>query len=420
MTNGALCLKIFVIDRSFRNSYLCCNKSIRPGECDRWTSELPIPYERLNWFRSRLGLEGTGLGGLGPHVRIFREREKEFSEAFYAYFFDIPETRILLKHERRPGHLKTAWRQWFKALFSQGFTKPFMAHIWRSGMRHVQLNIDQRFMNLGYAMVRQFCHDLAHAQVPVSEQGQVLSQLDKMIDFCLLVETQAFIAATSHCDLEVVRGISHQVRNPLTVIGGNIVRLKRKTEPSSSDYKVFETILDENRRLENMVIDVGVYSELFQKDPMYSNQSLKSIISTAIAKLNQAAVHHDTNIELRLSEALDGVLADPDDLATLFYYVIQNSIEALDPKNPHVLISHSNPQPEGTFVGVEIFNRGTPMNADEIGKAFIPFYSSKPQGTGFGLPIAQLAARKNLGDLRLEPVPDLGMRCLITLPSAST
>jgi signal transduction histidine kinase len=381
--------------------------------------DLPIPYEKLNWFRSRLGLDGTGLSGLGPYLNLFLEKDKEFSEFFYAYFFEIPETRILLKHERRPGHLKKAWRYWYKALFSQGFSDTFMAHIWRSGMRHVRLNIDQRFINLGYGVVRQFCHDLAHTRISVGERGQVLTQIDKMIDFCLLVETQAYIAGTSHCDLEVVRGISHQVRNPLTVIGGNIVRLKRKAEPNSSEYKVFETILDENRRLESMVIDVGVYSELFQKEPIYSNQSLKSAISSALVKLDQAGVNPGANIELHLSEELDGVLSDPNDLETLFYYVIQNSIETLDPTNPFVRISHSNPQPEGPFVAVEIFNRGTPLEAEEIQKAFIPFYSSKPQGTGFGLPIAQLAARKNLGDLRLEPVPDLGMRLIVTLPAAS-
>jgi len=47
---------------------------------------------------------------------------------------------------------------------------------------------------------------------------------------------------------------------------------------------------------------------------------------------------------------------------------------------------------------------------------FVPFYSSKPLGTGFGLPIAELAARKNLGDLSLEPVPEQGTRCVVKLP----
>jgi signal transduction histidine kinase len=178
--------------------------------------------------------------------------------------------------------------------------------------------------------VRQFCHEQVHARIPYPEQARVLTQIDKMIDFCLLVETQAYISATAHCDLEVVRGISHQVRNPLTVIGGNIVRLKRRAGPDSPDYKIFETILDENRRLENMVIDVGVYSELFQKEPTYSNQSLKSAISSALVRLDQAGLTKGANIALQLNEELDVVLADPADLETLFYYVIQNSLEALD------------------------------------------------------------------------------------------
>jgi len=42
--------------------------------------------------------------------------------------------------------------------------------------------------------------------------------------------------------------------------------------------------------------------------------------------------------------------------------------------------------------------------------------SSMPYGTGFGLPIAQLAAKKNRGEPCLERVPDRGTKCLIQLP----
>ena len=47
---------------------------------------------------------------------------------------------------------------------------------------------------------------------------------------------------------------------------------------------------------------------------------------------------------------------------------------------------------------------------------FVPFFSLKPFGTGLGLPIALLAARKNLGDLYLEPADGNGTRCVIRLP----
>ena len=122
-------------------------------------------------------------------------------------------------------------------------------------MIHVEGNIDQRYVHLGYSFVRQFCSHIAKAKVPPADRESVMYAIDKAIDLCLLIETQAYIAGTSQCDMEVVKGISHQVRNPLTVIGGNIIRLQRQLEPGSAVHRVYESILDENKRLERMVTD---------------------------------------------------------------------------------------------------------------------------------------------------------------------
>ena len=69
------------------------------------------------------------------------------------------------------------------------------------------------------------------------------------------------------------------------------------------------------------------------------------------------------------------------------------------------------------FVKVEIFNTGKHLTHEEIPNIyFVPFYSSKPYGTGLGLPMAQLAARRNFGQIAFEPLEDLGTRCIIWLP----
>jgi nitrogen-specific signal transduction histidine kinase len=157
------------------------------------------------------------------------------------------------------------WQRWFELVFREGLSQELLGYLWRSGLRHAESDIDQRLINLGYAFVRQFCQDVATAEVPSSERENVLVELDKLIDFCALIESHAFITATSQCDMEVVKGISHQVRNPLTVIGGNILRLKRKVTPGSPLEEIYDTILNENRRLEKMVVDVGVYSDMLQR-----------------------------------------------------------------------------------------------------------------------------------------------------------
>ena len=53
-----------------------------------------------------------------------------------------------------------------------------------------------------------------------------------MLDLCLLIETEAYITHTTRCDLEVMREVADRVRNPVTVIGGNIRRMQKKGDAS--------------------------------------------------------------------------------------------------------------------------------------------------------------------------------------------
>jgi signal transduction histidine kinase len=63
----------------------------------------------------------------------------------------------------------------------------------------------------------------------------------------------------------------------------------------------------------------------------------------------------------------------------------------------------------------QIFNNGRVPAPDEV-RYLDPFYSSKPLGSGFGLPIAALVARKTHAEVDLEPIPDEGMLTTVSLP----
>jgi len=236
------------------------------------------------------------------------------------------------------------------------------------------------------------------------------------VDFCVLIETHAYVIATSQCDLEVVRGISHQVRNPLTVIGGNILRLQKKVDPASPVHQTYETILKENERLEEMVRDAATYSELYQKEPAIDEVPLESIISAALKGLEKARAHKRVAIAVELHPEYPDVQGDAKDLETMFFYLLQNSIEAADAQEPYIGVSSRGKEKDLGFVEIEIFNNGKSPNQEDMDNLFVPFYSSKPYGTGFGLPIAQLAAKKNMGELYLERVPERGTKCIIQLP----
>ncbi len=376
-----------------------------------------FPAERITWFQFKLGITPQDIHIIKQFRDLFIGKKKEFATYFYSYFNEIEDAKFFLEHERRSGHLKVVWEEWFEGLFKEDLERQFLTHMWRSGLRHVEIHIDHRFIALGYSVVRQFCRDIVRTEIPEANQKSVSAVVDKLVDFCLLIETHAFIEATSKCDIEVIRGIAHQVRNPLTVIGGNAYRLLRNVGSGAWSRKACETIMEENRRLEKMVKDVQVYSDMYQRETDYSMLTLDAIIPDALEELRSKRGIKEIPHEITFD--LSGVLihGDQEDLRTMFYYLLENCIDAAGSESPYIRLSMRPPTTApSSFVEIEIFNRGEPPEAEEINNFFVPFHSSKPYGTGFGLPIAQLAARRSFGDIHIEPVPDEGTRCIIKLP----
>jgi signal transduction histidine kinase len=378
--------------------------------------DIPVPYEKLSWFQQKLGLSEDDRRRILASGDRFLERAEAFAESLHRFFREIPETRIILGHDGRSLHLKEVWKQWYALLFEDPLGRKALNYLWRSGLRHVELNVDKRYINLGYAFVRQFLHRIALTLPPGGDGGFLLHALDKMVDFCVLIETHAYVAASSQCGMEVVKGISHQIRNPLTVIGGNILRLKRNVDPESPLYKTYETILKESKRLEALVRDTNVYSDLFQKEPLTADYDLEIIVKKALKRLETMEQMKTVQVEMALDPDVPLVRVDRVDLETLFYYLLQNSLEGADPEDPLIRISSKPLESDVAFLEVEIFNTGHGPRPEDMENLFVPFFSSKPYGTGLGLPIALLAARKNLGDLSLEPLAGKGTRCTLRLP----
>lgn len=377
---------------------------------------MPVPYEKLLWFQEKLDLREEDLKKVQEYGDLFIQKKGQFGDHLYQFLYAIQEVRFILERERTKGFLRRTWAQWFELLFTQGFSHEILGYLWRSGLRHVEMNIDKRLINLAYARVRQFCQDIAWRQIPLRDREAILAALGKMVDFCVLVETHAYVSATFRCDMEVVKGISHQVRNPLMVIGGNITRLQKAVKPGSQAYMTYETILEENKRLGMMVNDVVAYSEMFQREPSFTALSLTEVISDALKKLEETHSLEKVQMDFSLDAGLPKVHGDPNDLVIMFYQLLQDSLEAVDAKSPCIRISGDMPAADAHFVKVEIFNTGKHLTHEEIPNIFVPFYSSKPYGTGLGLPMAQLAARRNFGQIAFEPLEDLGTRCIIWLP----
>lgn len=74
--------------------------------------------------------------------------------------------------------------------------------------------------------------------------------------------------------------------------------------------------------------------------------------------------------------------------------------------------------PPGPGVAFEVCDDGPGISADELGRVFDPFYTTKPQGTGLGLVIAQRLVLENGGHLSAASAPGVATTFRLTLPAA--
>src|SRR5271169_4019376 len=186
-----------------------------------------VPYRSFQLLMNKLSLTASDLLVLSRHREFFITKKGEFGEFFYESFYEMPETHILLDHFGKPDLMKLTWATWFERLFCENLDSNFINYLWRIGLKHVEINLDQRFTGLGFSLVRRFCHRLALEGFPPQVAVEILPVVDKLVDSCILVETSAYIEATVRCDVEILKGIADKIRNPVTIIGGNLRRLQR-------------------------------------------------------------------------------------------------------------------------------------------------------------------------------------------------
>lgn len=322
---------------------------------------------------------------------------------------------MILEQQENPEVLKKAWSNWFAYIFGSGAGDSLVDYLWRVGARHVEVNLDHRYSNVGFSVIRRYCHDIIGAEVRPDERVALLRSVDKLLDLCLLVETDAYIESTARCDLEVMREVADRVRNPVMVIGGNIKRLQRKAAVGSNEYDVYNRLMLENDRLEGMVRDIKVYMELFRSEPSFGPVDLSAVISWALEKL-QPENGPRARVELDLDPAIPVLNGDTESLQYLFFYLLENSLDAVDPETGYIRISSASDAMVQRNTRIEIFNTGVPPKPEEIEKLFNPFYSTKPEGSGFGLPIARLVARKHYGKITMQASDDEGTLVTVTLP----
>jgi PAS domain S-box-containing protein len=204
--------------------------------------------------------------------------------------------------------------------------------------------------------------------------------------------------------------ISHEVKNPLMVIGG-IARqvLKGLADDQQKNIGKLKIIVEEIRRLEDFLTEVGSFAKLLETKKGVVN--LNFLIQELALKLEPSLHERNIKLSLNLDSKLPQVQFAPLYLSQVLLNIAKNSIEAMPAGGNLTFISGCH----NDRVFVQISDTGEGIPHDIIDRIFQPFYSTKPKGSGLGLAISKMIIEAHQGEIKIESEPDKGTSVTVLL-----
>jgi two-component system nitrogen regulation sensor histidine kinase NtrY len=214
---------------------------------------------------------------------------------------------------------------------------------------------------------------------------------------------------------EVAQRIAHEIKNPLTPIQLSAQRLQRRLArlPGQDQQLVTEcteTIIQEVDGLKRLVDEFSRFARMPSLAPRPTD--VRSVIDSV------AGLYRESYPRLRLTthypESLPLLEVDPDHLKRAVSNLVDNAVEAVG--------GTGNVDVEVITVGdaggirLIVSDDGPGISAEDKEKLFLPYFSTKTNGMGLGLPIVHEIVAEHGGTIRVEDNLPRGTRFILDLP----
>ena len=216
---------------------------------------------------------------------------------------------------------------------------------------------------------------------------------------------------------ELAAGISHEIRNPLVAIKTFTQLLPQRYTDENFRLEFREMVTREVGRLDNIVAQIEGFAH--PTVGLVDSADLHILLQEAADSARAATEAVEAQIKITADEDLPRWRGDAKAMVQGFHHLFVNAIEAAMTKKVRAmikvrLIGH---KAGGEVVGFKmaLADNGPGMSVQAMESAFSPFFSTKAQGLGLGLPIAQRVVLDHGGKIDLDP-GSAGLCVNITLP----
>jgi PAS domain S-box-containing protein len=213
---------------------------------------------------------------------------------------------------------------------------------------------------------------------------------------------------------EMAARVAHEIRNPLTAVGGLARKLREKDNHTPRDARYLEIIVNETMRLERIVTEI----QTFTRDTVLelSLADLHQCLRDAVEMVQPDLQKFNVVIEMDLDAAVPPIVCDPQKMKQVFLNLLINGCHAMEKGG----VLRIRTELCENHVRVDIVDEGCGMAEQVLKKVQEPFFTTKASGSGLGVTIAQQLVEAHHGFLSYTSEPDQGTTATVRLPLVRT
>ena len=209
-------------------------------------------------------------------------------------------------------------------------------------------------------------------------------------------------------------GVAHELGNPLNSLTIHLQLLERRIRkigrPAEGLKEHLSVAMSEIKRLDFII---GQFlSAIRPSQPQMQRTQLNELIHESVRFLQPELEAAKVKVKFELRADLPAMPLDAGQMKQAFYNLIRNACQAM-PKGGKLTITSGFTDFE---VRVSFDDTGKGISAEQMGKLFQPFSTTRPTGTGLGLLIVRRIVREHGGEIDIESREGEGTRVSLWLP----
>jgi signal transduction histidine kinase len=213
---------------------------------------------------------------------------------------------------------------------------------------------------------------------------------------------------------EMAAGLAHEIKNPLAGISGAISVLADDHNEEDPRKDIFGQIQDQIGRLDKTVNDLLYFGR--PGEPEFSYADINNLLKQTLLFVAQHPEARNIGRVEELTSQLPPVWVDQKQIQQVLLNICINALQAMDGSGMLSVKTLTVHHDDKIWVRAEIRDNGPGMAPAVLEQIFTPFYTTKTQGTGLGLPICRQLMENNGGTLQVESQLGRGSCFILELP----